>query len=458
MSKKWLAAPLAIALGTTGILTGCSGSSGSSTAATTTAAAQSNKEGVTTAATDSTTSGNENSGESIKVSFMTWESDTMNQAILDTFTDAIPGVTVELVPSPLQDYGIKLQEMLASDIAPDIFMVGNDMALNYHAEDLVLNLKPYMDADTSFTEGFYPGTLSTFTTSDGQMAGLPGLINLYGYFYNKKYFDDAGLAYPTEDWTFDDLYATAEKLKDESSNRFGLYQKTNDVFTIAIYSASKDGNGFCDNIYPVSKVQATESFLEGTQKAADAIASKAMTDPTFDDANLVSMFMQGAVPIMRYGQWAADELIRNAPDDLNWGYISTPKVEKNAQILDSVGWSINKKAANPDQAFAVLKYLESETYKVVLAKTPVAPPAYQPAADGYYQTLKDKGHEDLAQGLDYMLNAEIKLPVRFLDSWSAKASKYLDADWNSFLTGEKPVSDIQTVIVDPINDVINSSK
>lgn len=405
----------------------------------------------------STGSSNTAGGETPTVSFMTWESETMNNAILETLDGKVEGVNVELIPSPLQDYGVKLQEMLAADMAPDIFMVGNDMALNYNAEGLVLDLKSYMDSDTAFTDGFYPGTLETFT-SDDKIVGLPGLINMYGVFYNKKYFDDAGIEYPGEDWTFEEMYEIAGKLKDTAGNRYGLYQKTNDVFTLSLYSASKDGTGFCDNIYPVSKVQASDSFKESVSKAAAAIADKSMTEPTFDDTNLVSMFMQGAVPMMRYGQWAADELIRNAPEDLAWGYVNSPKVDKNAQIVDAVGWCINKKTENPDAAFQVLKQLETESYKVVLAQTPVAPPAYQAAAEGYYNTLKEKNHQDLADSLDYMLNAEVKLPVRFLDAWSAKASKFLDADWNAFLTGERGVDEIQSVIVDPINEVIEKSK
>ncbi|MDR0730189.1 MAG: hypothetical protein LBF63_00860, partial [Treponema sp.] len=129
--------------------------------------------------------------------------------------------------------------------------------------------------------------------------------------------------------------------------------------------------------------------------------------------------------------------------------------DKTAQILDAVGWVINKNTKNLDAAFKVLKHIHTTTYKEVLAKTPVAPPAYQPAAEGYYNTLRSSGHGDMAEALDYILNAEIKLPIRFLDTWGAKANKFLDADWNSFITGDRPASAIQTVIVDPINEVIN---
>jgi ABC-type glycerol-3-phosphate transport system substrate-binding protein len=388
----------------------------------------------------------------VVIKFMTWEGEAMNNAMLATFQDAIPGVKVELEPTPLQDYGIKLQEMLAANIAPDVFMVGNDMALNYWAEGLTADLTSLLQGDRAFLDGFYPGTLTTYTV-ENKIIGTPGLINLYGIFYNKKYFDDAGIPYPSKEWTYKEMFSIAEKLK--GADRYGLYNKSNDVFNMGIYSASVDGAGFCDNIYPVKRVQASASFIEGVTLTAAAIKSKAITGPTYDATNVNGQFMQGAIPMLWYGQWAADELIRNAPETLKWGYLPNPRVDKNAQILDAVGWVINKNTKNMDAAFKVLKHIHTTTYKEVLAKTPVAPPAYQPAAEGYYNTLRSSGHEDMAEGLDYILNAELKLPIRFLDTWGAKASKFLEADWNNFLTGEKPVSGIQAAIVDPINEVIN---
>jgi len=393
------------------------------------------------------------------VRFMTWEGETMNNAILETFEPFMAengDIKVELEPSPLTDYGIKLQEMLAAGIAPDVFMVGNDMALNFDFEGLVLDLSAYMKDDPDFMNNFYPGTLTTYTR-DGRIVGVPGLINLYGYFYNKKYFDEAGLDYPTKNWTYEDFFMYAEKLSDLETGRAGVFQKGHSPFICSLYSASKDKTPYTDTIYPVSQVHASEAFKEGVSRMAAAIRAGYVTSPTVDDANVTGNFMQGAIPMLRYGQWAADEIIRNAPDDLDWGYVPSPRVNTNAQILDAVGWCINNNTKYPDAAFKVLKYIESETYKIVLAQTPVAPPAFQPAASGYYGVLAEKGHNDLAEGLDYMLSAEIKLPVRFLDSWGAKANMFTDADWNSFITGERGVDDIQKVIIDPINEVIQDN-
>ena len=56
-------------------------------------------------------------------------------------------------------------------------------------------------------------------------------------YYNKDLFDKAGVAYPTENWTWDDLTAAAEKLtvKDASGN---VTQ-----YALAMESSSKYDNG-----------------------------------------------------------------------------------------------------------------------------------------------------------------------------------------------------------------------
>jgi len=70
----------------------------------------------------------------------------------------------------------------------------------------ILNLQPLLDADPSFTTNdFYPRVLESFTWQ-GQLWGLPAEVEPYVIEYNKDLFD-AGLDYPTPDWTTDDFLA-----------------------------------------------------------------------------------------------------------------------------------------------------------------------------------------------------------------------------------------------------------
>ena len=60
-------------------------------------------------------------------------------------------------------------------------------------------------------KGVYPQTLEAYKTPDGYY-GLPRDFQTIVLFYNKDMFDAAGVAYPTADWTYDDLRNAAKKL------------------------------------------------------------------------------------------------------------------------------------------------------------------------------------------------------------------------------------------------------
>ena len=102
-------------------------------------------------------------------------------------------------------------------------------------------------ADSEFMDGFYEGTVDGWQY-DGKTYGLPGLVNVYGVFYNKDILANAGLAEPSADWTWADLFEYAEKLKDPSDNKFGLYGLNTDIFGLTNISVSEGGSPFVDSL------------------------------------------------------------------------------------------------------------------------------------------------------------------------------------------------------------------
>ena len=66
------------------------------------------------------------------------------------------------------------------------------------------------------------------------------------------------------------------------------------------------------------------------------------------------------------GQWVADDLIRTAPKELEWGYVPMPVVNSQTEIYDAVGWSSPATLKNPEAVWKVLKYLDSKMYEEVL--------------------------------------------------------------------------------------------
>jgi multiple sugar transport system substrate-binding protein len=51
--------------------------------------------------------------------------------------------------------------------------------------------------------------------------GFPAVVDNLSLIYNKTVFDNAGVAYPTNDWTWDDFREAAKKLTDDASSTYG---------------------------------------------------------------------------------------------------------------------------------------------------------------------------------------------------------------------------------------------
>jgi len=58
-------------------------------------------------------------------------------------------------------------------------------------------------------------------TVNGKIVGFPALVDNLALVYNKKLFDQAGLAYPNENWTWTDFRNAAKQLTDPAKKQFG---------------------------------------------------------------------------------------------------------------------------------------------------------------------------------------------------------------------------------------------
>ena len=121
------------------------------------------------------------------------------------------------------DYSQQMNAMITAGEAPDVFQLGYDQGCSFYKKNLLTDWTDKAAADSEFMDGFYEGTVDGWQY-DGKTYGLPGLVNVYGVFYNKDILANAGLDEPSVDWTWDDLFEYAEKLKDPSANKFGLYR------------------------------------------------------------------------------------------------------------------------------------------------------------------------------------------------------------------------------------------
>jgi multiple sugar transport system substrate-binding protein len=395
----------------------------------------------------------------IKLTMMTWEGADFTAEFredLKKFEKDNPGITVEILPSPLQNYSDKINELISINKAPDVFYSGNDTELIFGKKGMLYDWTDKFNQDKEYSTNFYPGIMQNWLVGD-KLYGIPGLINTYGVFYNKKMFKDAGLAEPKNGWSYKEMLDDAKKLAKPSNQMFGLYDSGNDPFTLSTYALSAGDAPFADSITDAKKVTISAKFNEAVGLYRDGVAGKYIAPFNQPTDQYAALFKQGKAPMFRGGQWNADDYIRTAKD-LDFGFVASPIAEggKPTSVYDSVGFASPAKVANPDAVYKLIKFVSTEMYEQALVKFPVAPTAYAPSAKPYYNKLKESGHEDIGQGIDFMLKAD-KVPVRFMETWASKAQAFIDTTYKNVIDGKASVDDLKKM-EKGINDTIAANQ
>ena len=414
-----------------------------------------------TAACGGSDSGNKTDGP-VTVTVMTWESAQTNAAIdkaLAGFKD--DKITVKRVDTPSGGYGDKLASLTQAKKLPDLFWCGNDTEQQYTAQGLTVDWADRISkGDGDFTADKFVGSaMENWKTADGQMGGLPSLMNTYGVWYSVDAFKAAGIAEPKSGWTWDDMYSAATKLANKGGAKYGLVAdqltSADSPFTMSMYSVSAGGAPFTDNVNHPTKAEADDKYVEGVTKLAAAIKSGAVAPPGYDASNVQALFSAGKVPMMFGGQWLAAGFQTDKPK-IKYGFAPFPQVTTPTTLYDSVGICTPKYTANEDATYKVLEYLNSKVWDAVLPASPVAPPAYTPAQASYFDALTKAGQTTVVDTVKADLAAEKTVGVRFTTTWASQVADLTTAWYQPILSGKKPVSDLQTY-VGKINDLIKSA-
>ncbi|MFI6319503.1 ABC transporter substrate-binding protein [Nonomuraea sp. NPDC050556] len=147
---------------------------------------------------------------------------TEGQALLEKlaaeFQAKHPNVTIKASSgAPNTD---KLLEKISAGFAsgdyPDISYAFGAWASRIAASGKAVDIAAKVD-----WKDFPEAARKTVTVKD-KVIGMPALIDDIGIMYNKKLFDAAKVAYPTNDWTWEQFAEAAKKLTDPAKKRYGL--------------------------------------------------------------------------------------------------------------------------------------------------------------------------------------------------------------------------------------------
>ena len=165
-------------------------------------------------------SGGSDAGSDGKLTMQIWDNSQREamQALADAYHEQNPDVTIEVQVTSWDEYWTKLEAAAGSGNLPDIFWMHTNQILLYADSGMLADVTDLYDDDTY--SHYSDISIANTQGSDGRMYGVPKDKDTVCLVYNKEMFDQAGVAYPDENWTWDDLTEASQKIYD-ATGKYG---------------------------------------------------------------------------------------------------------------------------------------------------------------------------------------------------------------------------------------------
>ena len=149
--------------------------------------------------------------------------------IIDKFEAAHPNIKWKGTAIPYNDMHTKIVTLVAGGTPPDGMSVPSDRAAELIMRRVLRENDSYLARDKSVpVADVYPARLLNYKV-DNKLYALPIDNGAEAVYYNKEIFDKAGVPYPRDTWTWDDLLDKARRLtRKDDPNRpvFGFEYRT----------------------------------------------------------------------------------------------------------------------------------------------------------------------------------------------------------------------------------------
>lgn len=360
------------------------------------------------------------------------------EAIATAFEAEHPDIDVTIELADWDSYWEKLRVQMAGGAPPDVFAMDAPLYLDWQSRGVLLDLQPYLDAEPELLEGVYPITLEAYRTPEG-IFGLPRDFQTIVLYYNKDMFDAAGLAYPDDTWTWEDLRENAAALTldkdgDGITDQWGYWAEVYDMEPLWGSLVQSYGGEVVD--------AEAGTTLIGSPEAAQAfqlVSDMWLTDESMPTEQQLEQygwdgFLAGVAAMGLSGHWSVPEY---SEVPFAWDIAPMPMGPAGRVTgVNSAGFVIAKDSPNPDAAWAFVRYAFGEAGQTELARVGLAIPVRESVATGpaYLEQAAPIDHSIYVDALDY---ARLKPVMRGYEEWSGAVGDSLAMIWSGEMSVEE---------------------
>jgi len=323
--------------------------------------------------------------ENIEIHYAFWHSameDYYIQCKAD-FEAAHPGITIVLEPTSWDEYWTKLEAAANGGSIADVFHMNGVNIKKYADGEVLLPLDEYI-ANSDVDLNNYPPAMNAMYNFRGVQYGIPMDYDTIGLWYNKTLFDKAGIAYPTSDWTWEDLVAAAKAINALGDDIYGIaanYEEQqgfyNTVYAYGGYFVEDEKFGFND-----------PNTRAGIQCWIDLMESGVSpSEQSLEENPAYLQFMAGKLGMIFSGDWVVAEYASkdsSVADVIDVAELPIMPSGKRASVIHGKANCIYAGTQHPDEAFAWVSYLASAEANEKLGPMGVTIPSFLAYSDLFF--------------------------------------------------------------------------
>lgn len=392
----------------------------------------------------------ETKSEGVELSVSIWDPNQQEglQEIMNDFT-AKTGIKANISVVGWDDYWTTLAAGAQGGALPDVFWMHSNESQRYMSNDMLLDLTDKIAGSELVQKENYPADIWSLYEYEGKSYAVPKDIDTIALWYNKKLFDEAGVAHPTADWTWEDMFAAAKKLTKEDGSQYGLAIRNDNnqagYYNIiysnggTILSDDKKKSGWDDP----KTVQAME-LLEGAIKDGSMPSLETMSEN-----NEEVLFSSGKVAMVLQGSWMLAFYKGNEYTAENCDVVELPKSSvtgRRVSIYNGLGWAASANGAHTEEAWKLIEYLGSKEAQEKQAKLGVTMSAYNGTSEAWTGAAKF----NLKGYLNMMDDMVIRPFSRNTVTWENADNEILQ----SVYQGKKTMAEACKEMAEKMNEVL----
>lgn len=302
------------------------------------------------------------------------------EALIASFTERYPNITVTPSLTGPADYWTKLRTQAEGENLPDVFWMSG---LHVQLYALGGMLAPVSD-EVDF--GVYPQAMTDLYTVDGTAYGIPKDYDTIACWVNQRLVEEAGVSLPDpETWTWDEFRETATAIAAGLGDRAhavvtdlnigGQQNWYNTVAQAGGYIIRDGASGYAD-----------PHTIRGLEFWSELVAEGVVPHPrVIADTPPQTAFMSGRAAIHHTGSWETPAHLQDYPDPSELVVVPLPRDAERASTIHGLAYVVAADSPNLAAASALQRHMTNEEAGLTDAANGTAIPAYQGTAAQWHE-------------------------------------------------------------------------